>query len=72
MPRLTIDLSKDFDDRLTKIAKEENISKAEAMGKAFALLFAVTDNKTKDSLLAIVKENSKDGAPEILCQLVGV
>lgn len=73
MPRLIVTLSKEIDDRLEEIAKQERISKAEAMTKAFALLSAVRERETEDTLLAIVRENSeKKDSAEIVCQFVGV
>ena len=38
MPRFTIVLSDEIDNRLTEIAKRNGFSKADAMRKAFALL----------------------------------
>lgn len=35
MPRLTVDLSKEVDDELNRIAKENHITKADAMRRAF-------------------------------------
>lgn len=73
MPRLIVTLSKEIDDRLEEIAKQGGISKAEAMTKAFALLSAVKERESEDTLLAIVRENSeKKDSAEIVYQFVGV
>ena len=73
MPRMIVTLSKEVDDRLEEIARKEGISKAEAMTKAFALLSAVKEKKTEDTMLAIVRENSEGkNSAEIIYNLVGV
>lgn len=57
MPRLTVDLSKEVDAELKKIADENHISKADAMRKAFALLAIFNDEKKKGKSLGIISED---------------
>lgn len=61
MPRMTIELSSEIDDRLNAIAIRNGITKAEAMRRAFALLAVADDQKQKGngSSVGIVRENDK-------------
>lgn len=59
MPRLTVDLSKEVDDELNRIAKENHISKADAMRRAFALLAVANDEKKKGKSLGIISEDAE-------------
>lgn len=70
MPRLTVDLSTEIDEKLTKIATSNHISKAEAMRKAFALLAVAEEEKSKGNSLGIVKEDDDD--LKIVAKLIGV
>lgn len=72
MPRLTIDLSQEIDDRLTAIAHKEGISKAEAMRKAFALLSVAEQEKTKGNSLGIVRESEDNQELKALGRIVGL
>jgi hypothetical protein len=72
MPRLTVDLSKEIDARLTEIAKKEGISKAEAMRKAFALLSVAVEESSKGNSLGIVRENPEDHQLQALGKVVGI
>ena len=72
MPRLTLDLSKEIDARLTEIAQKEGISKAEAMRKAFALLSVAVDESSKGNSLGIVRENPEDHQLQAIGRVVGV
>ena len=72
MPRLTVDLSKEIDSRLTAIAQKEGISKAEAMRKAFALLSVAEVEKSKGNSLGIVRENPDSHILEAIGRVVGV
>jgi hypothetical protein len=72
MPRLTVDLSKEIDSRLSEIAKKEGISKAEAMRKAFALLSVAVEERTKGNCLGIVREDPTDHHLHALGRVVGV
>jgi hypothetical protein len=72
MPRLTVDLSKEIDTRLTEIAKKEGISKAEAMRKAFALLSVAVEESSKGNSLGIVRENPEDHQLQALAKVVGI
>ena len=57
MPRMTLDLSDEVDQKLTDIAKQNGITKAEAMRRAFALLVVAYDeNKKPGFSLGIVRE----------------
>jgi hypothetical protein len=72
MPRLTVDLSKEIDARLTEIAQKEGISKAEAMRKAFALLSVAVAETAKGNSLGIVRENPESHETEVLGRVVGL
>ncbi|WP_417459477.1 ribbon-helix-helix protein, CopG family [Kordiimonas sp.] len=73
MSRLTLDLSKDVDNRLTEIAKREGISKAEAMRRAFALLAMADTEKSKGNSLGIVRETQDDPSKfDVLGRVVGI
>lgn len=72
MPRLTLDLSKEIDARLTEIAQKEGISKAEAMRRAFALLSVAEAEKLKGNSLGIVREKTDDHGLEALGRVVGI
>jgi hypothetical protein len=72
MPRLTVDLSKEIDTRLTEIAQKEGISKAEAMRKAFALLSIAVEESAKGNSLGIVRENPENHGLQALGRVVGV
>ncbi|WP_437612176.1 CopG family transcriptional regulator [Erwinia sp. V71] len=73
MSRLTLDLSKDVDDRITDIAHRHGITKAEAIRRAFALL-SVADNQSKKSngySLGIVRE-SETGDLQAIGRVTGI
>jgi len=73
MPRFTIDLSKEIDERLTEIARKEGITKAEAMRKAFALLSVAIEESAKGNSLGIVREDPKNGHElQVLGRVIGV
>ena len=72
MPRLTVDLSKEIDARLTEIAKKEGISKAEAMRKAFALLSVAEAQKEKGNSLGIVRSDDDNHELKAIGLVVGV
>ncbi|PID43984.1 MAG: hypothetical protein CSA52_03425 [Gammaproteobacteria bacterium] len=72
MPRLTVDLSKDINTRLTEIAKKEGITKAEAMRKAFALLSIAEQEKAKGNSLGIVRENKENHELQAIGRVVGI
>jgi len=72
MPRLTVDLSKEIDARLTEIAQKEGISKAETMRKAFALLSVAVEESSKGNSLGIVRENPEDHELQALGRVVGL
>jgi Ribbon-helix-helix protein, copG family len=55
--RLTIDLSNEIYSRLSEIAKKNNITKGEALRRAFALLTIADNEKAKGRSLGIVLEN---------------
>lgn len=67
MTRMTVDLSSEVDDRLTQIARESGITKAEAMRRAFALLSVAYDEKARGHSLAVVDEKLKP-----IARLIGV
>lgn len=56
MARLSLDLSPDVSARLEQIARENGITKAEAMRRAFALLAVAESEKKKNNYLGIVRE----------------
>lgn len=68
--RFTIDLSTEIDERLTSIARESGISKAEVMRRAFALMAVAQDEKAKGNSLGIVKD-SRDGL-QAIARVVGL
>ena len=72
MPRLTVDLSKEIDSRLTEIAQKEGISKAEVMRKAFALLSVAEVEKSKGNSLGIVREDADSHTLQAIGRVVGV
>jgi len=72
MPRLTVDLSKEIDERLTTIAQKEGISKAEAMRRAFALLSVADTEKAKGNSLGIVREEGDSHELKALGRVVGL
>jgi hypothetical protein len=73
MPRMTLDLSTEIDDRLTEIASRRGISKADAMRRAFALLAIADEEKSKPGKfsLGIVREKD-DHTLEAVGRVVGV
>ncbi len=72
MPRLTVNLSKEINARLTEIAQKEGITKAEAMRKAFALLSVAEQEKAKGNSLGIVRESEENHELQTIGRVVGV
>ncbi|MDT4330677.1 ribbon-helix-helix protein, CopG family [Methylomonas sp. MED-D] len=72
MPRFTIDLSAEIDQKLTEISRKEGISKAEAMRRAFALLAVAEQEKSKGNSLGIVRENADSHELQAIGRIVGV
>ena len=72
MPRLTINLPKEINDRLTEIADKERITKAEAMRRAFALLSIAEMEKAKGNSIGIVRENPGSHDLQTIGQVLGV
>lgn len=72
MPRLTVDLSKEIDSRLSEIARKQGISKAEAMRRAFALLSVAEVEQSKGNSLGIVREDSDSHELKALGRVVGI
>jgi len=72
MPRLTVDLSKEIDARLTEIANKEGISKAQAMRKAFALLSVAEQESAKGNSLGIVREDPDSHELQAIGRVVGI
>jgi len=72
MPRLTVDLSKEIDARLTVIANKEGISKAQAMRKAFALLSVAEQESAKGNSLGIVREDPDSHELHAIGRVVGI
>ncbi len=71
MPRFTVDLSDDLDRRLKEIAEGNNITKAEAMRRAFALLSVAEREKKQQGHLGIFKITT-DGKKEVISEIVGI
>lgn len=72
MTRMTLDLSDEIDSKLTTIAKDRGISKAEAMRKAFALLVIADSEARKPGFsLGIVRERD-DHTLEAVARVVGL
>jgi len=71
MSTYTIHLPREIDDRLSDIARRRNISKAQVMQRAFALLAVAVDEEEQGHSLGIFKSSDK-GKPEVLKQLVGI
>ena len=67
MARLTVDLSSEIDEKITKIAKENHTIKAEVMRKAFALLSIAEEAKQRGRSIGIL-ERDKD---KIIARVVG-
>jgi hypothetical protein len=57
MPRMTVDLSSEIDSALSSIAAENQMTKADTMRKAFALLALFNDEKKKGKCLGIISED---------------
>ena len=73
MSRMTLDLSDEIDNKLTDIARRGNISKAEVMRRAFALLAIADEEKQKPGFsLGIVKEDPTDHSLQVVAKLIGV
>ncbi len=71
MPRFTVDLAEEIDARLTLIASEKKISKAEAMRRAFALLSIAYKEGAKGNALGVVREE-EGGELKAIAQFVDV
>ena len=72
MPRMTLDLSDEIDQKLTAIAKDRGMTKAEAMRKAFALLVIADSEARKPGFsLGIVREHD-DHTLEAVGRVVGL
>ncbi len=71
MPGLTVDLSEEIDNSLTRIANKNGISKAQAMRKAFALLSIADEVSAKGNSLGIVKEDPKSDTLKAIGRVVG-
>lgn len=72
MPGLTVDLSEEIDNSLTRIANKNGISKAQAMRKAFALLSIADEVSAKGNSLGIVKEDPKSDTLKAIGRVVGI
>jgi len=70
MPRFTVDLSDEIDNRLIEIARKKGITKAEAMRKAFALLSIAEREGAQGNSLGIIKDDGGD--LKALGRIVGV
>jgi predicted transcriptional regulator len=68
--RFTIDLSNEIDEKLTAIARQSCISKAEVMRRAFALMAVAQEEKEKGNSLGIVR-SSGDGL-QAIARVVGL
>lgn len=71
MSTYTIRLPDTIDERLAEIAFDRNISKAEAMKRAFALLSVAVDEEKRGNYVGIVKP-SDTGKPEVVTKVVGL
>ncbi|MDD9818926.1 MAG: ribbon-helix-helix protein, CopG family [Gammaproteobacteria bacterium] len=71
MSTYTIHLPREIDERLSDIARHRNISKAEVMQRAFALLAVAVEEEKQGHSLGILKSSDK-GEPEVLKQVVGI
>jgi predicted transcriptional regulator len=72
MPRMTLDLSDEIDQKLTTIARERGMTKADAMRKAFALLVIADSEARKPGFsLGIVRERD-DHTLEAVGRVVGL
>jgi len=72
MPRMTLDLSDEIDQKLITIAKDRGITKADAMRKAFALLVIADREARKPGFsLGIVRERD-DHTLEAVGRVVGL
>jgi predicted transcriptional regulator len=71
MPRFTIDLPDEINTRLSEIAKENGITKAEAMRRAFALLSVAEEQKKFGRSLGIITQKEGDHA-EVFGRILGV
>lgn len=71
MPRFTVDLSEELDSRLKEIAQANNITKAEAMRRAFTLLSVAEKEKHRKRHIGFftIKDN---GEKEITSEIVGL
>jgi predicted transcriptional regulator len=71
MPRFTIDLPDEINLRLTEIARENGITKAEAMRRAFALLSVAEEQKKFGRGLGIISQKDGDHA-EVYGRILGI
>ena len=72
MSILTIELSKEIDDCLAETAKGQNMTKVQAIEKAFALLSIANEQKLKGRSLGIVEEDPESHDLKAISRLVGV
>lgn len=67
----TIRLSDEVDRRLNEIAIDRNISKADAMRRAFALLSFAVEEEKQGNYVGIVKP-SANGKQEVVKEVTGL
>jgi len=71
MTAYTIRLPDEIDGRLSDIARDRNISKGEAMKRAFALLSIAVEEEKRGNYVGIVKP-SANGKQEVVKEVVGL
>lgn len=67
----TVSLPNEIDERLSDIARDRNISKGEAMKRAFALLSIAVEEEKKGNYVGIVKP-SANGKEEVVTKVTGL
>lgn len=72
MSRLTLELSDEIDRCLTDIARRSDLSKGEAIRRAFALLAIADVEENKGNFLAVVRKNKENNLLETVARLVGI
>jgi predicted transcriptional regulator len=72
MPRFTIDLPDEIDQKLIEISKKRSTTKAATMKKAFALLATAEKLQAEGKSLGIVAEDAKTHELELLGLVIGI
>ena len=72
MNRMSVNLSKEMEALIEETAKAENISKAEVIRKAFALLQISESEKKKGNSIGIISEDASNHEMKVVGRIVGL